>query len=288
MSITPFHAIILLSLASVSFTLQIQIPDEKHIAGQSTTVTLIHEEGDPTDIFLERIAQNNRTNNIVLQVINFTANEEFNITFSLSGKHSILAHEIGPSSNRTIAESPEFDVQGGHHLLSDDQKGGSDKGLIIGAVLGSVAFTIIIVLTVYLIFFRSRRCRSIQDGFIRNSLTRPNPFLNYITTKCNPRPKPVRLDDSALESSVSGGMVQCGSIHAVVEESGQHESTVSQWKPRAMSNGSAGEIQRLRAQIQQLILDRESARSPDNEQDPPLAYGEEVAENVSRVEKSPS
>ncbi|KAK0472936.1 hypothetical protein IW261DRAFT_1611343 [Armillaria novae-zelandiae] len=173
MSIRLFHEIILFSLAPISVALQIQIPDEKHLLGENTTVILIHEDGDPTDIFLQRIAQNNCTNDIILHVTNFTADQEFNLIFSLSGKHNILAYEMNPTSNHAIAESPDFEVQDDHYQLSHQgQKGGgSNKGLIIGVVLGSTAFTTIILLAVYLIFFCSRRCQSDHEGWIRNSLT---------------------------------------------------------------------------------------------------------------------
>lgn len=146
-----------------------------------------------------------------------------------------------------------------------------------------MAFTIVILLTVYLIFFRSRRRRSVQDQAMHHSPTIPTPFLKYLTTKSNPCRKPVRLDYIALEPPVSGSMAQRESLQTLAEECMPHESTESPSQPRATSNGSAGEIQRLRAQIQQLILDRESARPPDNEQDPPPAYAEET-ENVLRVE----
>ncbi|KAK0486829.1 hypothetical protein EDD18DRAFT_1193939, partial [Armillaria luteobubalina] len=189
-----------------------------------------------------------------------------------------------PNHPSLIASSFVFEVQDKNKDLS---RHGSEKSLIVGAVLGSVSLVVIIVLAAYLIFFRSRRRRSIRDGVIRNSLTRPNPFLNYITTKCNPRPKPVRLDDNTLGSSLSGGIVQRGSLHTIVEESMPHEGTVAPSQPLAICNGSTGQIQRLRARIQQLILDRETARSPDNEEDSPPAY-EEVTDNVSRVETSTS
>ncbi|PBK62090.1 hypothetical protein ARMSODRAFT_1008446 [Armillaria solidipes] len=271
MSIGPFHAISFLSLASISMALQIHIADEKHIfQGQNTTVALIHEEGDPADVFLKKVAYNNITSNDALQVTNFTTDAQVNITFN----HSC----------------PEFEVQDNHHPSSyDDQKGdSSSRGLIIGAVLGSVASTVIILLTVYLIFFRSRRRRSVRDQVIHHSLTVPTPFLKYITTKCSPRRKPVCLDDNSPEPSVSGSIAQRDSLQTFAEESTPHESTVLPLPPPAMSNESAGEILRLRAHIQQLILERASSRTLDNESDPPPAYVEEVTENVLSVELSTS
>ncbi|SJL14931.1 uncharacterized protein ARMOST_18407 [Armillaria ostoyae] len=303
MSIGPFHAISFLSVAPISFALQIQIPDEKHIfQGQNTTVILIHDEGDPTEVFLKKVAPENIIANDALQVINFTNDAEVNMTFHTPGcfrpipnldvltkslrNYSILAFQMDPTSNRTVAMSPVFEVQDNPHPSSEDgQKGdSSNRGLIIGAVSGSVAFTVIILLTVYLIFFRSRRRRSFQDQAIHHSLAVPTPFLKYITTKCSPRRKPVRLDDNSPEPSVSGSIAQRDSLQTFAEESTPHESTVLPLPPPAMSNESAGEIPRLRAQIQQLILERASARTPDNESDPPPAYVEEITENVLRVE----
>ncbi len=73
-----------LSLASISFALQIQIPDEKHIfQGQNTTVTLIHDEGDPADVLLKKIRHKyNDTSNDAIHVTNFIADAQDNITFN--------------------------------------------------------------------------------------------------------------------------------------------------------------------------------------------------------------
>ncbi len=76
-----------LSLASISFALQIQIPDEKHIfQGQNTTVTLIHNETDPTDVLLKkiRLKNNNNVSNDAIHVTDFTADAQVNITFNHS------------------------------------------------------------------------------------------------------------------------------------------------------------------------------------------------------------
>ncbi|KAK0471521.1 hypothetical protein IW261DRAFT_1570275 [Armillaria novae-zelandiae] len=286
MSIGPFHAILVLSLASISFALLILLPDEKHISRQNITVILIHEEGDPPDVLLKKLHPiHNKTSNNVVNVLNFMADTKINITFDQNDKYQILAFRKDSIKNNAatlIASSSVFEVHDNNKDYSHDD---SNKSLIIGTVLGSVAFAFIILLSVY--FFRSRR-RSVDEGLIHNSLTRPSPLLNYITTKWNPCPKPVGLDDNALESSVSENMVQQGSIQILAEESLPHEVTVSPLQPRVMSSGETREIQRLRAQIQQLILDQVSTRipGPDNEQDPPPAYVEEVTVNVSRVETS--
>ncbi|PBK79546.1 hypothetical protein ARMGADRAFT_1093028 [Armillaria gallica] len=281
MSFGPFHVISFLSLASISFALQIQIPDEKHIfQGQNTTVTLIHGENDPTDVLLKEIRlKHNSSSNDALHIINFTAPDaQVNITFNHPDKYQIFAY--GNTSD-PIAHSSVFEVH--DNSKGDHSHHGSDKGLIVGAVLGSVALIVIALLTVSLIFFRSRRRRSFQDQAIHHSPIVPTPFLKYLAAKCNPCRKPVRLDDNDLEPSVSRSIAQRESIQTLAEECMPHESTVLPSQPRAMNNGSAGQIQRLRAQIQQLILDRESARPPGNEQDPPPAYVEGT-ENVLRVE----
>ncbi|KAK0459441.1 hypothetical protein IW261DRAFT_1429748 [Armillaria novae-zelandiae] len=271
------QCLLVLFMSSISFALLILLPDEKHISRQNITVILIHEEGDPPDVLLKKLHPiHNKTSNNIVNVLNFMADARINITFG--------QNETKNNSATLIASSSVFEV---HDNSKDYSHDGSNKSLIIGAVLGSVAFAIIILLSVY--FFRSHRCRSVDEGLIRNSLMRPSPFLNYITTKWNPCPKPVGLNDNALESSVSGNMVQQGSIQILAEGSLPHEVTVSPLQPRAMSSGETREIQRLRAQIQQLILDRVSTRilGPDNEQDPPPAYIEEVtSEEVRYITQS--
>ncbi|KAK0226787.1 hypothetical protein EDD85DRAFT_958548 [Armillaria nabsnona] len=175
MSFGHFHAISFLSLASISFALQIQIPDKKHVfQGQNTTVSLIHDETDPTDVLLKEIRlRHNNTSNGAIHVAGFTADAQVNITFDHTDEYQIFAY--GNTSD-PIAHSSVFEV---HDDLEDHLHHGSKKGLIVGVVLGSVALIVIVLLTVYLIFFRSRRRRSFQDQALHHSPTVPTPFLSF-------------------------------------------------------------------------------------------------------------
>ncbi|KAK0209882.1 hypothetical protein IW262DRAFT_1415708 [Armillaria fumosa] len=83
-----------------------------------------------------------------------------------------------------IASSSVFEVQDKN---KDHSHHGSDKGLIVGAVLGSVALVVIVLLAVYLIFFRSRRRRSFQDRLVRHSDTPASSFVQYLYAKYPPR-----------------------------------------------------------------------------------------------------
>ncbi|KAK0226786.1 hypothetical protein EDD85DRAFT_163924 [Armillaria nabsnona] len=193
MSFGPFHGISFLSLASISFALQIQIPDENHIfQGQNTTVILRYEEGDPNDILLKkiRLKHNNNAPNDAIHVANFTVDAQVNITFNHTDKYQIFAYEntsVDIDSSDPIAQTSVLEV---HDNSKDHSHHGSDKGLIVGAVLGSVAVIVIVLLTVYLIFFRSRRRRSFQDRLVRHSDTPASSFVQYLYAKYPPRRNP--------------------------------------------------------------------------------------------------
>ncbi|KAK0486828.1 hypothetical protein EDD18DRAFT_1193931 [Armillaria luteobubalina] len=189
MSIGPFHSISFLSLAFVSFALHIEIPDDKHIfQGQNTTVNLMYENGDPPVVLLKKYhpTRKNSSNN-VLSVANFTVNETLNITFDHSDKYQILAFRndsMNQDHPSPIASSFVFEVQDKN---KDHSRHGSDKGLIVGAVLGSVALVVIVLFTAYLIFLRSRRRRSFQDRLVRHSDTPASSFVQYLYAKYPPR-----------------------------------------------------------------------------------------------------
>ncbi|KAK0472930.1 hypothetical protein IW261DRAFT_1505921 [Armillaria novae-zelandiae] len=198
MSLGPFHAISVLSVASISFSLQIQLPDEKHVPGQNVTVILIHEEGDPPDVLLKKLHPiHNKTSN---NVVNYQI-----LAFGNDSKNH--------SSPTPIASSSVFEV-------NDNNKGhphhGSDKGLIVGAVLGSVALVVIVLLTVYTILFRSRRRRRFQDRLVRHSDTPASSFVQYLYAKYPPHrnigrtnpgdsPPPVYISPSRTSACTSLG-----------------------------------------------------------------------------------
>ncbi|KAK0471520.1 hypothetical protein IW261DRAFT_1511783 [Armillaria novae-zelandiae] len=217
MSLGPFRAISVLSVASISFALQIRLPDEKHVPGQNVTVILIHEEGDPPDVLLKKLHPiHNKTSNNVVNVPNFMADAKINITFAQNDKYQILAFgndSKNHSSPTPIASSSVFEV-------NDNNKGhphhGSDKGLIVGAVLGSVALVVIVLLTVYTILFRSRRRRRFQDRLVRHSDTPASSFVQYLYAKYPPHrnigrtnpgdsPPPVYISPSRTSACTSLG-----------------------------------------------------------------------------------
>ncbi|PBK62089.1 hypothetical protein ARMSODRAFT_1089364 [Armillaria solidipes] len=260
MSIGPFHAISFLSVASVSFALQIHLADEKHIfQGQNTTVILRHDEEDPNDVLLKKFRhKHNNTSNDVLRVTNFTADTQVNIIFNHTDTYQIFAyrntsmdHDDSPAP---IASSSVFEVQD-----DDNNKGsrhGSDEGLIVGAVLGSVALTVIVLLTVYLIFFRSRRRRSFQDRLVRHSDTPASSFVQYLYAKYPPRrnlgsrnhgdsPPPVYITPSPTSARTSFG-------HSMATK-----STASFW-PKPLTDRQM-EIQGRLHSLQEQLLKFEGA-----------------------------
>ncbi|KAK0201304.1 hypothetical protein DFS33DRAFT_1358891 [Desarmillaria ectypa] len=224
MADVPFYAISVLALGSFSFALQIRVGHESH-KSKNVTVTLIHDEGDPTDIFLKKIPLNNhsRISNDVVQVPNFTADAQVNVTFDRSDKYMILAYgnaSIDPAVTYAIAKSDEFEIQYSydrsppvHHLHN-----GPDKGLIVSTVLGSVALITIILLTIDLIFLCSRRHGRFQDRLVRHSdsVSPANSFVEYLYAKYPPgrnsgnasyreTPPPVYVRSSPTLTQISFG-----------------------------------------------------------------------------------
>ncbi|KAK0190172.1 hypothetical protein F5146DRAFT_1054267 [Armillaria mellea] len=119
--------------------------------------------------------------------------------------------------------TPVFQVQGPRPVLEgqdvDHPKHphhGSDKGLVVGAVLGSVALTVIVLLAVYLTFFHSRPRRGFQDRLVRHSDSPASSFVQYLYSKYPPgrnlgrtnlgdSPPPVYVSSSPTSARTSFG-----------------------------------------------------------------------------------
>ncbi|KAK0440450.1 uncharacterized protein EV420DRAFT_1581610 [Desarmillaria tabescens] len=213
-----FHVISNLALASVAFTLQIKVGDAGHIlTGQSTRVSVIREEGDPADLFLlkHRLETDSDVSHDVLKVTNFTANTMINMTFSTSDKYEIFAYGI--SDLDPFATSAVFEVQDDNVSYQSHLDKSQKMLKIIGSVLGTVIFILLLSLGVVLYGRLRRKRRSVsslspmttREGlkiwpFFQN---RQHRIMRKLRGKNAPVAAPV---DTAMPTSISSSVTELG------------------------------------------------------------------------------